>query len=222
MALLQLGLGLLNGYLSRSAQRDFVKKQERMAAEAQRQRMLGSQKIEAEFAQFDDDFYERMGKAVRDVQLPQLQDQYDTAMRGDLFNFARSRNLGGSAAIDQQGKRAAEKAQGRVQIEANVKAHQNQLRDQIHQSKQNLYALNNQISNANQVANLSQGAGQRFANGNNVANLNNVFNASMQPYLGYQIGQRQNQFQTQFNQSLAQNDAIQRYAKIPKSVQYQQ
>lgn len=193
-----LGAALIGGGLSLfggNSNKKLLKQQQRQYQQQQAAIKQGNDRIRAAFAGYDQDFYDGVYRKFLAVQRPQIDRQYQDASRQDLFHFARSGNLNGSADFNQQGQRAGQLGQALAQSASDASNYSQQLSTSINQVQNNLLGQNAITAGKGlNAAQIQQQAGQ-FANMNHNQNVQNGLFAPLAAGVNMYQGHQQNQYQ---------------------------
>lgn len=103
----------------------------RVKEEERQQRIRdGLQRIDQQFAGFDDRFYDQRAQQVTDYYMPQYQDQYEQARREMVYNLARA-GISGSASADLNARLERDAAIARGDIANRAATARGELQSQV-------------------------------------------------------------------------------------------
>jgi len=145
--------------------------------EAKRQARIasGQLKIDNQFSQFNDDFYNGYTTQYNDYYNPQVDDQYSDAVKRLTLQLAQSGNLTGSVGADQLADLQKYYDQQKLSITNSGLEATNQLRGSIDNKKSQLYSDNRSAADPGSAASAAASAAQYLQPGAPTSPLANVF-----------------------------------------------
>lgn len=145
--------------------------------EAARQAIIeqGREKIDEQFAGFNDDFYNQYQQKYTDFYNPQLQDQYSDARNRLTLQLARSGNLTSSVGSKQMGDLQKHFNTQQTGITNQALDAVNKLRSNIDINKSQLYADNRAAADPGNAAQAAQAAAQSLQPTSPMSPLANTF-----------------------------------------------
>jgi len=145
---------------------DFLKQEyERQRAEEEaRQGRIeeGKKEIDAAFSGYDDQFYDGISTNYMDYAKPQIEDQYQDALKQLRVALARSGNLDSSLRADRIARLNNKNADALVDAARSGENYANQVRQTLADTKSNLLQQNNALADPTLIA--SMAANQASAN----------------------------------------------------------
>lgn len=127
-------------------------------AEQRRQNNIlqGQQEISSIFGQFNDDFYNNRAKSYTDYALPQLDTQYQDAMRNLTASLARSGNLNSSLRGETFAKAQREYDQQKLALADRGQQYANDARSAIERARSELFATNASLADPGAIRSLAE------------------------------------------------------------------
>lgn len=148
--------------------------------------LLGKANIDRNFKQFDDPYYQSYQDAYKGNYIPQLDDQYKSAVAKMLVSMAGRGMDMSSVGAAKQGGLAKDYTTAKSTIASDASDAANTLRSNVEQSKANLYALNS--ASADPAAADAQALGQSktLVAPPTYSPLGDVFASALQPVTSFQ------------------------------------
>jgi hypothetical protein len=150
----------------RVQQEGFLRQQQQAEAEAARERaaeqsrqnniLQGQQEISSVFGQFNDDFYNARAKSFTDYALPQLNTQYQDAMRKLTASLARSGNLNSSLRGETMAKAQREYDTQKLSLADRGMQYANESRSAIERARSELMGTNASLADPGSIRTLAQ------------------------------------------------------------------
>jgi hypothetical protein len=150
----------------RAQQEAFARQQQQAEAEAARVRAAeqarqnniaqGTQEISSIFGQFNDDFYNARAKSFTDYAMPQLDTQYQDAMRSLTASLARSGNLNSSLRGETMAKAQREYDAQKLSLADRGMQYANDARSAIERARSDLFATNASLADPGSIRTLAQ------------------------------------------------------------------
>ena len=135
----------------------------------------GRLKIDETFNQFDEPYFQDVGKSVTDYYNPQLDDQYENARKQLIYNFARKGTLDSSAAGETNADARKEYDRQRVRICSQAQDRVSQSKSDVERNRSDLYALNLAAADPNAISSASASRAASIQPAQNLSPLENVF-----------------------------------------------
>jgi hypothetical protein len=124
----------------------------RKAEESRQQNIgLGQSEIASAFGQFDDGFYNTRQQSYMDYALPQLDTQYQDAIRGLTASLARSGNLNSSLRGEQMANLQSQYDQQKLSIADQARSYGDQARSAVEQARARLMESNANLADPGQI-----------------------------------------------------------------------
>jgi hypothetical protein len=129
------------------------------AREAERQAKIteGYNTIQNVFGGFNDDFYNARGTAYTEYAAPQLDDQYQEAVKQLTYALSRNGQLDSSVAGEQQQKLQKQYDQQKLSLSDKALQYGNDARSAVERSRSDLVSLNSNLANPQTIATEAQG-----------------------------------------------------------------
>lgn len=128
------------------------------AREAERQAKIteGYNTIQNVFGGFNDDFYNSRGTAYTEFAQPQLDDQYEEAVKQLTFALSRNGRLDSSTAGEEQKKLQKQYDQQKLSLSDKSLQYGNDARSAVERSRSDLVAMNSNLANPQTIATEAQ------------------------------------------------------------------
>ena len=123
-----------------SPDNDAAEQARRRERERQAKIKRGRNRINAQFEQFDDDYYSGLREDYTGYYMPKIEDQYKDAHEQSVFGLSRSGNLNSSAGAEQMGELEEAYAKQRANYADKAQGFVNDARGRVQDTKQNLYS----------------------------------------------------------------------------------
>lgn len=151
--------------------------------------MLGKGKIDTAFKQFDDPYYASYKEAYKGNYIPQIDEQYTTAVGKMMAQLAKRGIDLSSIGAAKQGKLASDYVDAKTTIAGEAESAANALRGNVENTKSNLYALN--TSSADPAAADAQALAQAktLVAPPQYSPIGDVFASALQPFNNFQAAQ---------------------------------
>lgn len=126
--------------------------------EAKRQANIraGYDQIQGIFGGFNDDFYNQRSTAYTDYAMPQLDQQYEEAVKNLTFALSRNSRLDSSVAGEQRAKLQEDYDRRRTEVADRGMQYGNDARSAVERSRGDLVSLNSNLANPATIANEAQ------------------------------------------------------------------
>jgi hypothetical protein len=157
----------------RAQQEAFARQQQQAEAEANRIRAAeqarqgniaqGQQEISSVFGQFNDDFYNARAKSFTEYAMPQLDTQYQDAMRSLTASLARSGNLNSSLRGETMAKAQREYDTQKLSLADRGQQYANDARSNIERARSDLFSTNASLADPGAIRTLAQQRAQSAA-----------------------------------------------------------
>lgn len=150
---------------------------------------LGKANIDTNFKQFDDKYYDTYKSTYQGNYVPQVDEQYKTAVGKMMTQLAKRGMDRSSVGVARQGELADDYVKAKTTIASEADTAANTLRSNVEASKSNLYALNS--SSADPAAAAAQAAGQAktLVAPPQYSPIGDVFASALQPFNSMQSAQ---------------------------------
>lgn len=129
---------------------------QRAEEEARQNRIAqGKQEIENAFLGYDDDFYSGISTDYMDYATPQIEDQYEDALKQLRVSLARSGNLDSSLRTDRIARLNERNADAYVDAQRQGENYANQVRGNLNTVKSNLLQQNQSLADPSLIASMA-------------------------------------------------------------------
>lgn len=138
----------------------------------------GQSAIDSKFdSQFNDPYFSNIESGYLDYYNPQLQEQYDDAVKQLTYSLARSGNAESTTNNEQFGKLEQKQLEARTKIADDAKAASAKARGDVAQQRSSLYSLNNSAADPNQAASQAAQAALQLAQPQSYSPLGSIFSS---------------------------------------------
>ena len=137
---------------ARTAREQEAARQRQIEEERQTRIGQGRSKIDENFAQFDDDFYNQRNQAYVDYASPELDKQYKDSMRSLVAALARSGNLQSSTRAEKFADLDEQYKQRKLDITNTGRDYSNQAKDAVERSRAELITQNESLADPNAIS----------------------------------------------------------------------
>jgi hypothetical protein len=145
------------GFAAQAAAAEAEAARVRAAEQARQNNILqGQQEISSIFGQFNDDFYNARAKSFTDYAMPQLDTQYQDAMRSLTASLARSGNLNSSLRGETMAKAQREYDAQKLSLADRGMQYANDARSAIERARSELFATNASLADPGSIRTLAQ------------------------------------------------------------------
>jgi hypothetical protein len=152
------------GFAAQAAAAEAEAARVRAAEQARQNNILqGQQEISSIFGQFNDDFYNARAKSFTDYAMPQLDTQYQDAMRSLTASLARSGNLNSSLRGETMAKAQREYDAQKLSLADRGMQYANDARSAIERARSELFATNASLADPGSIRTLAQQRAQAAA-----------------------------------------------------------
>lgn len=117
----------------------------------------GYDQIQTIFGGFNDDFYNQRSTAYQEFAQPQLDQQYEEAVKQLTFALSRNGRLDSSAAGEQKAKLQKDYDQQKTSLSDKGLQFSNDARSSVERARGDLVSLNSNLANPATIANEAQG-----------------------------------------------------------------
>lgn len=172
----------------------------RKEEEARQKRIKdGVSKLDAQFAQFNDDFYDQRKQAYLDFYTPQIEDQYERAQDELTYAYARSGTLNSTMAADKFGELLKDYEVQKGAMASQAEADVSNFKTRIGNEKSALLSQLNATGDADRVSNDALGRTQILFNERPAYNpLGDIFTGVGNAVGNFAAYNRENQIYNQY------------------------
>lgn len=165
--------------------------EEAKAKEAKRQAdiLLGNQRIDQAFGQYDDNFYGGYKRAYAGNYNPQVEEQYATSLDKLKAILAGRGQLTGTVGINKLGELFKKRDDTLAQVGNDAENAAADLRGRVEKQKTGLYSLNQASADPEGIAARATAEATSLSAPPSYSPLGEVFASILNPYLNYQAAQ---------------------------------